>query len=358
MNCPNCGAPLRDGAAFCTSCGSSVQAKRSKLKSTMPMDEPFAPQPAAQQPASPQATVVMPDSPGFGTSIYDTFEATMPKTEPDYRVNPALACNPMPHTTESPKKKSADGASKSRPILHKVRAWLAVVLAVGCVALLFFPWFTTCLEVEANVKVNGDYYDLEMGGEEKEVSILDVVSFSELDEILDTHMRKNAALEDALEEKGIKKSDYAMELLLPQDENGDPQDISTIELFGMNLPTGVVAMAPQLLCILLMVIFFIIGAIRVFAAEPFADGAPKTGWLKAGGIVGIVMSVITGAEIFVLSHYFQKFVDKFGSEALDADLDLSLGLLLAFFLFAAASVAVTLLATHWGKNKMKDDFIF
>ncbi|MBQ3880815.1 MAG: zinc-ribbon domain-containing protein, partial [Oscillospiraceae bacterium] len=25
MNCPNCGAPLADGAKFCTSCGTKLQ---------------------------------------------------------------------------------------------------------------------------------------------------------------------------------------------------------------------------------------------------------------------------------------------------------------------------------------------
>ena len=355
MNCPNCGAPLREGAAFCTSCGTAVQERKPKLKSTLPMDEPVAP---VQQPAAP-APSVQQAAPVAGT-VYEALEKTAPKEEsvPVYRAEPAPAYDPVPRPEEKPKKKRADGPSRVVPVLHKLRAWLAVILAVGCIALLFFPWFRTCLEGEATVTIDKEEYEPSFGGGETDVSILDVVQFSDLDDVVDIDLDSDDALESALEDNDIKAKDYVERMLLPEGKDGKRADISEVKLFGVKLPTGVVAMAPQLLCILLMVIFFIIGVIRVFASEPFADGAPKTGWLKAGGIVGVVMSVITGAEVFAANRFFQDLVDKFASESFDAELELTLGLLVPFFLFAAASVAVILLATHWGKNKMKEDASF
>ena len=350
MNCPNCGAPLREHAAFCTNCGSQVgEKKASKLKSTMPMNDapvqqaaPAAPQqaPAApyQTPAAPAAAYA-PKTPD--PSVYDVVNHAAPKTKP-------------------PKKSRKVNFG---PVLHKLRAYLAVVFALCCIALLFLPWFNAAISVEGDAKIAGDPYsfvfgaeDVEDEDEQEELSILDVVQMEDIEDIVSLKLDEDeyGDFKYALEENGIKKGDYISKMLVGVDKDGKAKDISKVSVLGMKLPVGVVAMAPQLLCILLMVIFFIIGVIRVFASEPFLDGAPKTGWLKAGGIVGVVMAVITGAEVFAVNHFYQKLVDKFQSDEFTADIELFLGLKLWFILFAVAAVLVVLLATHWGRKKMAE----
>ena len=55
MNCPKCGAPLRENALFCTACGTRVAEtpqQPSRLKSTMPLDGQSAPKAEAPAPRS------------------------------------------------------------------------------------------------------------------------------------------------------------------------------------------------------------------------------------------------------------------------------------------------------------------
>ncbi len=349
MNCPNCGAPLREGAAFCTSCGSPVSAsaperKPSRLKSTIPMDEAPVLQPRPTAEEQPPVVQQMPK----------TAPAPEPKT---YAAPPAYAPAPAPKKKE--KKKKSGGPSKVGAFLHRFRAYLAVLRAVCCVALLFLPCFRTAVCVEGETTLDGAQYDYVFGtddvedaDEQEQVSILQIATMEELEDVVGLRL-DNESFERALKEQDLKKSDYINKMLVGE-KDGKPADVSTVKVLGMNLPTGVVALAPQLLCVLLMVIFFIIGVIRVFVSEPFPDGAPKTGWLKAGGIVGLVMSVFTAAEVFAIDHFFDQLVDKYRSEKFDADIELFLGLTKWFVLFAAAALIVVLLATHWGRKKQQD----
>ena len=91
--------------------------------------------------------------------------------------------------------------------------------------------------------------------------------------------------------------------------------------------------------------------VRDRARELAVPGATCEGIVTDGSLPCVT-------EVFAANRFFQDLVDKFASESFDAELELTIGLLVPFFLFAAASVAVILLATHWGKNKMKEDASF
>ena len=215
-------------------------------------------------------------------------------------------------------------------MLHTIRAYLAVLLAVVSLVLLFFPWFSTGVEVEVyDVEIDGKTYDLTFGDLDVErnvrfgtpLSILDIVQFRDVTELADLKLEDESAAK-ALKDSGSSARERIRSYLAV------PSDVRLGE--RLQLPTGVLAMAPQLVCILLMAVFFIIGAIRVFAADPFPDGAPKTGWLKAGGIVGVVMSVITGIEVFVIDQFFAQLVERMQSADFDGDIDLCVKLMLAY----------------------------
>ena len=319
MNCPKCGAPLRENAAFCTACGAKVaQQQPSRLKSTMPLDGAPAPETeaAAVQPEQTPAT----PAPGIAPAVHET---------------------PADPVKQEPKR-----PSKLITVLHHIRAYLAVILAVASIVLLFLPWINAAMEITVNdVKVNKEKRDLTFGDidADNELSILDLLRFEEATDVLDL------GLDDDEAAASLKETDNGARAFINR-YIGVQKDVELSK--GFKLPTGVVATAPQLLCVLLMLICYIIGVIRVFAAEPLADGSPKTGWLKAGGIIGIVMSVLTAVEIFVLNQFYDRFVDRI--ETFNGDLDLSVRLLFGFALFALVCVALTLLATHWGGKKKKE----
>ena len=124
--------------------------------------------------------------------------------------------------------------------------------------LLFLPW-SWGLRV-GDVKVRNSKQDLTFGDidADNELSILDILRVEEATDVLDLTLDDDEAAA-ALKEQGKSARERINEFI------GVTKDIEITK--GMKLPTGVVAMAPQLLCILLMVIFYIIGVIRVFAAE-------------------------------------------------------------------------------------------
>ena len=318
MNCSSCGAPLRENAAFCTACGAKVApVQSSRLKSTIPMPEPAEPRPV--EPAVPEAP------------------AAAPVAEPKRAAQPAPAAAPQS------KAKKAKKPSKFIAVLHHVRAYLAVILAIASIVLLFLPWVNAAMEITVeDVKVRNSKQDVTYGDidAENELSILDIVRVEEATDVLDLSLDDDEVAA-YFKESGKSARERINEYI------GIQKDVEIVK--GVKVPTGVVAVAPQLLCILLMVVFYIIGAIRVFAAETCEDGSPKTGWLKAGGIVGIVMSVITAVEVFVINQFYDRVADSI--ESFHGDLELSVRLLFGFVLFALVSVALTLLATHWGKNR-------
>lgn len=330
MNCPKCGAPLRENAVFCTACGTRVAEtpqQPSRLKSTMPLDGQSAPKaeaPAAQPEQTPVRSAA-PEAPAAAPVV----------TEPP--VKPA-----------KPAKKKK-GPSKFVTVLHHIRAYLAVILAVLSIVLLFLPWINAAMEVTIeDVKVRNSKQDLTFGDidADNELSILDILRVEEATDVLDLTLDDDEAAA-ALKEQGKSARERINEFI------GVTKDIEITK--GFKLPTGVVAAAPQLVCILLMLICFVIGVIRVFAAETLEDGSPRTGWLKAGGIIGIVMSVLTAVEVFAINQFYDRVVD--GIESFHGDLELSVRLLFGFALFAIVCVALTLLATHWGGKKKTEETV-
>lgn len=318
MNCPKCGAPLRENAAFCTACGAKVaEVKPSRLKSTMPLDGAAEPKP---EPA--------------------VIHAEQPPAAPAARPEAAVSEAPA-----APEKKEKKGASKFVTVLHHVRAYLAVILAILSIVLLFLPWVNPAMEITVNdVKVGKNKEDLTFGDmdADNELSLLDLLRVEEATDVLDLDLD-----DDDVDE--AMKADGKSARTFINDYMGVKKDVQLTK--GFRLPTGVVATAPQLLCILLMLVCFIIGAIRVFAAETMEDGSPKTGWLKAGGIIGIILSALTAIEVFVINQFYDKVADSI--ETFNGDVELRVRLLFGFLLFALVCLALTLVATHWGGKKAK-----
>lgn len=60
-SCPNCGAPVNDGAAFCTSCGTKLETVTAS--DTPPAESPAAASPAAESPAAASPAGTAPDTP-------------------------------------------------------------------------------------------------------------------------------------------------------------------------------------------------------------------------------------------------------------------------------------------------------
>lgn len=53
MICPNCGAQIPDGAAFCTNCGNAAPAQQTYQQPQPQPQQPYQPQPTYQQPYQP-----------------------------------------------------------------------------------------------------------------------------------------------------------------------------------------------------------------------------------------------------------------------------------------------------------------
>ena len=380
MNCPNCGATIRPNAAFCTACGTRVAQRTNRLKSTMPtadpapaetVDAPLVPEPTPsvppepapcvqpeptpeppvetpvpEAPPAPEATNGTPYEPTPAERVRAVYDAA------DKSARPPVPPGPMPE----PVVRSAPeehASSRSAILLKQIRGYVAVALAVCSLVLLFLPWFSTGMEVEIyDVSVLHERYDLVYGdvavrddaSRGTELSILDVVQFRKVTDLVDLRL-ENKDARDAMKKSG-RPADQRIEEFI-----GLPSDLVISD--GFRLPTGLVMMAPQVLCILLMFLFFLIGVLRVFVADPFPDGAPRTGWLKAGGIVGLVMSAVSALEVFVINYGFERYVESIVDADFEGSIDLCVRLITGFFLFALVSLLLTLAATHWQKRNRK-----
>ena len=315
MNCPRCGAPLREGAVFCTACGTRV----AKLKSTIPLDAQPAPE-AAPRPAAPEPA----EETRAGT-VYEAVERTARLVED--------AAGPAP------------AVQKGRRWL-RVKAALAVALAVCSLALIFFPWFRAGMLVQVDdVSIRSQKYDLVFGSVTERgtpLSVLDVMQFHEVTDLVDLSLRSDDAAK-AMQQAGWNAGERVRGYLAVPGE---------LRLFGaVPIPTGLAVMAPQLLCIALMVVCFILGVIRAVAADPLPDGAPKTGWLMAGGIAGVVMSAVTGAEMLVVNRSFGALAERLQSADFHGTVELHVSAMLCYVLFAAASVLLVVLAAHRREKK-------
>lgn len=331
MNCSSCGAPLREHASFCTACGAPVTEQAERLRTMTPPTD--VPEPASErqkvrlskpQSAAPEPTVPEPPLP------------------PDAPI-------PAPDSGEAPRPEPP----RTGALLRQIRGYVAVGLAVCSLVLLFFPWFSVGMEVTfENVTVDDERYDLIYGDVAVEddadagthLSILDVVQYREVTDLFDLSLHNRDA-KQAMRDTGMDPDQRIRDAL------GVPSDLALSKSF--RLPTGVAAMTPQLLCILVMFVCFIIGVLRVFAADPFPDGALKTGWLKAGGIVGLVMCVLTGAETLAIDLFGDRFVDALQSSGFDGSIELCVRLIFGYFLFAVVSLLLVLAATHWGRKKRR-----
>lgn len=368
MNCPNCGAMIRSNAAFCTSCGTRVAQRTSRLKSTMPtadpapvetVDAPPAPEPAAVQPETTPETPVetpIPEPPPApeatnGTS-YEPTPAERVRAVYEAADKSARPPVPMPEPVvrSAPEERAP---SRSAVVLKQIRGYAAVALAVCSLVLLFLPWFSTGMEITIyDVTVDHENYDLVYGDVDvrddasrgTELSVLDVVQFRKVTDLVDLRL-ENKDARDAMKDSG-RPADQRIEEFI-----GLPSDLEIFD--GFRLPTGLVMMAPQVLCILLMFLFFLIGVLRVFVADPFPDGAPRTGWLKAGGIVGLVMSAVSALEVLVINYGFERYVESIVDADFEGSIDLCVRLITGFFLFALVSLLLTLTATHWQKRNRR-----
>lgn len=368
MNCPNCGATIRPNAAFCTSCGTRVAQRTSRLKSTMPtadpapietVDAPPAPEPAAVQPETTPETPVetpIPEPPPAPEATNGTSYEPTPaeRVRAVYEAADKSARPPVP--MPEPVVRSAPEErvpSRSAVVLKQIRGYAAVALAVCSLVLLFLPWFSTGMEITIyDVTVDHENYDLVYGDVDvrddasrgTELSVLDVVQFRKVTDLVDLRL-ENKDARDAMKDSG-RPADQRIEAFI-----GLPSDLEIFD--GFRLPTGLVMMAPQVLCILLMFLFFLIGVLRVFVADPFPDGAPRTGWLKAGGIVGLVMSAVSALEVLAINIGYERYVESLEDAGFEGSIDLCVRLITGFFLFALVSLLLTLTATHWQKRNRR-----
>ena len=306
MNCPNCGAELRPNARFCTTCGAAV-----------PEPEP-AEAPVYEAAPIPEPTV----------------------SRPQYQREPESE-----YVTADPAQERKQKTSLVT-VLHHIRAYLAVLCAIATIVMLFLPWVNAAMEVKVNkVVVNGVVTDLQFGNRNAEnpVSLLDLVQVRQATDLFPLQIRDNRVAEQ-MKAEGKTAEQRINEFL------GVP---ASVELKGVSVPTGLLAAAPQLLCVLLMLLCYIIGAIRVFAVEAFPDGAPRTGWLKAGGIIGVIMSVFTALEVLAINQFYTRVLERVSS--FDGELVLKLRLLSGFGLFALVCVVLVLLANHWGNNREENE---
>jgi hypothetical protein len=129
MLCPNCQAEVRDGAAFCGSCGTPIVPE--------PVEPPTLAEPPVPEPVAPAVPLPPPTAPLPPTAA----------AQPTYDASAYAAQQP-----------AYDGSAYAAPVPPKKRKTgliIAIVVIVllllcGCVVggvLAFIPWFTTIEEV-------------------------------------------------------------------------------------------------------------------------------------------------------------------------------------------------------------------
>lgn len=294
MYCENCGHELRPNARFCTACG---------------------------------APVSMPDPEREDVQLYTEQLDAAPTWQPAAPV----------YVRAEPQRP----ARSLHDVAHHVRAYLAMLFAVLSILLLFLPWVNAALEITVNgVSFGSAVTDLKFGSRSANnpVSILDLLRYQQATDLFPLELQ-DTRIAASMQAEGLSAEDRINAFV------GVPASVS---IKGLSVPTGLLAAAPQLLCVLLMLMCYLIGAIRVFAVEAFPDGAPRTGWLMAGGIIGVFMSVCTWLELYAINHFYGRILERV--TAFNGDVYLRLRPLYGFVLFAVACFVLIVLSIHWGKR--------